>query len=172
MFRLQFTRAPHLIRLPDGDVPHGAPVLGLHFWNEHMPQIPEEGAITAFAVRGVRMLRDSFRQMAYTVRDHPDMADIRAIGGSGILIYPGAGPGAENLLRRLGFTIFPYRHPLGAFGEFWENLYTWALVWTYNKVTLERRRLLGLKRFELWMSPKTLVRVHAGEGRETTESKG
>jgi hypothetical protein len=170
LFRLQFTRAPHLIRLPDGDVPAGAPVLGLHFFNENMPQIPEEGPYTAFAVRGARMLKASFRQMARAITERSDMADIRAIGGTGVLLYPGAGPGAEKLMERLGFTIFPYRHPLGAFGEFWENLYTWALIRTYNEVTLQRRRLMRLKRRELWMSPETLVRVHGEKGWGAAES--
>lgn len=160
MFRVSHGRAPHPISLPDGEIPDGAKVLLLHFWNEHMPQIPPEGPDITMAIRGARMLKASFGALAREVQHNPRLTEVRAVGGAGVLIYPDAGPGAEKLLRRLGFSIFPYRHPLGRFGEFWENLYTWGLIWTFNKVSLRQRRLLRLSRSELWMSTETLVRLH------------
>jgi hypothetical protein len=44
-----------------------------------------------------------------------------------------------------------HRSSLGRFGEFCENLYTWALMWAYNQVSLEGRRLLELERTRVWM---------------------
>ena len=164
MFRASFGQAPHPISLPEGEIPDGAKVLLLHFWNEHMPHIPPEGPNITLAMRGARMLKASFRALALEVQCSPELSDVRAVGGAGVLLYPDAGPGAEKLLRRLGFSIFPYRHPLGRFGEFWENLFTWGLIWTFNEVSLRQRHLLRLDRSELWMSTDTLVRLH-GENR-------
>ncbi len=160
MFRVSHGRAPHLISLPDSQIPEGAEVLLLHFWNEHMPQIPPEGPNINLAMRAARMLKASFRALAHEIQLNPGLAGVKAVGGIGVLIYPDAGPGAEKLLRRLGFSIFPYRHPLGRFGEFWENLYTWGLIWTFNQVSLRQRHLLRLYRSELWMSTDTLMRLH------------
>jgi hypothetical protein len=164
LFRASFGHAPRQISLPDGEIPEGAKVLLLHFWNEHMPRIPPEGPNINLAMRGARMLKASFRALAREVQRNPALADAKAVGGAGVLIYPDAGPGAEKLLRRLGFSIFPYHHPLGGFGEFWENLFTWGLIWTFNEVSLRQRHLLRLDRSELWMSTDTLLRLH-GDGR-------
>ncbi len=162
MFRVSHGEAPHPISLPDGEIPAGAKVLYLHFWNEHMPHIPPEGPNVRLALHGVRMLRDSFRVLAHQVRLNPLLAGVQAVGTpAAALVYPDAGPGGEKLMERLGFTCFPYRHPLGRFGEFWENFYTWAIIWTYNEKTLQGRRLTRMKRFEFWMSVDTLVRTHA-----------
>lgn len=169
MFRVGFGRAPHTLYLPDGEIPAGATVLQLHFWNEHMPHIPPEGPNVALAIRGTRMLRASFRILAREIQRDPNLADARAVGAAGVLIYPDAGPGSEKLLRRLGFSIFPYNHPLGRFGEFWENFYTWGLIWTFNEVSLRDRRLIRLKREEIWMSKDTLVQLH-GQSEAPTQS--
>ena len=168
LFRASFGHAPHQISLPDGEIPDGAKVLLLHFWNEHMPHIPPEGPNLNLAMRGARMLKASFRALAREVQRNPALADAKAVGGAGVLVYPDAGPGAEKLLRRLGFSIFPYRHPLGRFGEFWENLFTWGLIWTFNEVSLRQRHLLRLDRSELWMSMDTLVHLH-GDGTTPAE---
>ncbi len=160
LFRARVTEAPHAISLPDGEIPAGAKVLELHFWSEHFPRIPPEGPSFALALKGVRMLTGSFRAVAREVQHNPCLADAQAVGGVNALIYPDAGPASEQLLRRLGFTIFPYHNPLGRFGEFWENLYTWALIWTFNEVSLRERRLLRVKRCEIWMSVDDLVRLH------------
>ena len=59
--------------------------------------------------------------------------------------------GGRALLEHLGFTILPYHRPAGAFGEFWENFYTWWLIWTYNPISLRHRHLFALQRNEFWM---------------------
>jgi len=62
------------------------------------------------------------------------------------------------MLQRLGFTVIPYHRSLGAFGEFWENFYTWMLMWTYNPGSLRYRGLWGLRRAEIWMSAEEFLR--------------
>jgi hypothetical protein len=57
----------------------------------------------------------------------------------------------------LGFTVLPYHNPLGRFGEFWENFYTWWIMWTYNQASLRHRRLFRLVRAEVWMTMAELL---------------
>jgi hypothetical protein len=165
MFRAQIARAPHTIVLPGATIPAGGKVLALHFWNEQMPQIPAEGPTLALGLRASRMIVASFRVLAREMGRDPRLAGVQALGGSTVLFAMGDASGAEKLFLRLGFTLFPYRHPLGRFGEFWENLYTWALMWAYNAVSLRQRRLIALRRTEVWMAPGVFLRKY-GAGQE------
>ncbi len=151
-FRVQIARAPHKIVLPDAEILAREKVLGLHFWNEHVPMIPPEGGDLAMALRASRMVVRSFRVLAREMRRDPRMAGVQALGGATALFAFGDDSGGEKLFTRLGFTMFPYQNPLGRFGEFWENLYSWTLMWAYNAVSLRQRRFVRLRRTECWMT--------------------
>lgn len=177
IFRVQIASAPHPIALSDGThIPAGAPILFLHLWNEHIPPIAPAGPDLAWALETERRLRRSLRQLAKWMADNPNCAPVQAIGGITILISPAGQDGSEHLLRRLGFEIFPWHHPLGRFAEFWENLYTWALMWTFNPASLRGRRLLELQRREFWASRQAFLARHgrptpvASSARETAAS--
>jgi hypothetical protein len=164
LFRAGITRAPRTLVLPDAEIPAGAKVLGLHFWNEHVPQIAPEGPTLAQAVRARRMVVSTFRALAREMHNDPRMEGIQALGGATVLFAAGDGSSGERLFSRLGFTMFPHRNPLGRFGEFWENFYTWALMWAYNAVSLRQRQLLALRRTESWItSGEFLRRYNTGE---------
>ncbi|HET7091388.1 MAG TPA: hypothetical protein VFL17_22375 [Anaerolineae bacterium] len=158
LFRLRMSRAPHVLPLPDGEVGAGAPVVELHLWNEHIPRIPDEGPDIAWARRVHRMLIDSFQAVAVHIRHDPRLLNAQAVGGVTVLLTVGDPSGGKSLMRRLGFTVLPYHTPLGRFGEFWENFYTWMLIWTFNTASLRQRRLLRLRRSEVWMSAEEFLR--------------
>ena len=80
---------------------------------------------------------------------------VRAVGAVTVLIGPDDERG--GLLGRMGMQAMPYRNPLGRFGEFWENFYSWALLWTYNPASLHHRRLLTMRRREFWISAEAFV---------------
>jgi hypothetical protein len=61
-----------------------------------------------------------------------------------------------------GFVVRPYRNRFGRFGEFWENLYTWFIMWTFNAASLHGRRVLGLRRMEMWMTAEDFVQRFGG----------
>lgn len=170
MFRAELARARHEIVLPGAVIPAGEKVLLIHFWNEQMPQISLEGPDMAMALRTSRMIVSSFRVLARLLRSDPQMAGVRALGGATVLFAAGDESGAEKLFIRLGFTMSPYKSPLGRFGEFWENFYTWALMWAYNAVSLRQRRLLALHRTEAWMTPeKFLLKYGTGTAPQAHE---
>ena len=164
MFRAQLTQARREIGLPGAVIPAGAEVLGLHFWNEHMPQIAPEGPTLAQAVRARRMILSTFRALAREMHRDPRMEGIQALGGATVLFAAGDGSGGDRLFTRLGFTVFPCRSPLGRFGQFWENVYTWSLMWAYNAVSLRQRKLLALERTESWITARDFLQRYADTG--------
>ena len=137
----------------------GDPVLKLHLWNEHVPPIGPAGSDLAWAVSVRRMLIRSLRAAARWLASELGLANVRAIGGVTVLISAGGEGGSLRLMRRLGFDVFPYRGPWGRFGEFWENLYTWGLMWAFNTASLRHKSLL--RRTEVWMSLHTFLKVWA-----------
>lgn len=158
LLRLSVERAPHILRLPDGEIEKGAPTVDLHLWNEHIPRIPAAGPDFGWALRVHRMLKGSLKAVATELQSDPRLAGVKAIGGANALILPGNPGGGEGLMKRLGFMVTPYRHPLGRFGEFWENSYSWLLMWTFNAASLRGRSLLALRRSETWMSRVEFLR--------------
>ncbi|MGC8780946.1 MAG: YkoP family protein [Anaerolineae bacterium] len=138
--------------------PAGTAVIELHLWNEHLPPLPPDGPTLSWAVQTQRRLKDSFRMLARQMPDDPRLADAQLVAGITVLPLAGAHAGSVKLFEQLGFTILPYRNPLGRFGEFWENLYTWGIMWAFNAPTLAGRRLLGLRRSEVWMTTGELLR--------------
>lgn len=158
LLRLQLAQARHAILLPGGSIPAGTPVLKLHFWNEHMPPIPPSGPDLAWGNRSARLFLRSLKTVAVYLQSQPGLDAVQAIGGATVLLIPGDHSGGESLVRRFGFTVLPYHNSLGRFGEFWENLYTWALIWTYNPVSLKYHRLFQIRRSEIWMARGEFLR--------------
>jgi len=67
---------------------------------------------------------------------------------------------------RWGFEIVESDGSAGLwqrFGLFWENLYAWALVWTYNPGSLKNNGGWKLHRRHMWLSRATLLAKYAPE---------
>ncbi len=158
ILRLQRGSAAWNIPLPQEVIPIHSRILVLHLWNERIPAIPANGPDLVWARHFQIPLIYSFKAMADFMQAAPDLQSIRAVGGymAHINLY---GPdGGRLMLERLGFTIYPYHRPAGAFGEFWENFYTWWLMWTYNPSSVRRRTWLSLQRIEFWMTMDGFLR--------------
>jgi hypothetical protein len=149
ILRLQQTTLRHGLVLQGTEVLSGAPVLMLHLWNKRVPPLPAQGADLAWA----RHIAHSLVCSLYLVHDYmvsePARARVCAVGAVTVL---GLASGTADLLAYLGFLPYPYRCPLGRFGEWWENAYTWGLMWAYNPASLRGKKLGQLRRTEYWMS--------------------
>ena len=152
LFRLQVTVLQHRVTLPDYQVERGEPVLYLHIWNARLLALDTLSHGLGWAKTFQSSILPSLREVAYYLEDQPDMEGIRAVGGVTVLLGNGGHAGGARLVERLGFTILPYQSPLGGFGEFWENFYSWVLIWTYNPSALRYRHLRNLRRKEFWIS--------------------
>jgi hypothetical protein len=161
ILRLQVGRASHALHLPDATIPPGSKVLILHAHNERMPHIPPAGADLAYAVRLHRLQIHSLKAVAKHILAEPRLRDIQAIGGATAHISLKEADGGRAMMEDFGFTIFPYHRPLGAFGEFWENFYTWWLIWTYNPASVRHRKMWNLQRTEFWMTKEAFLKRYA-----------
>lgn len=157
ILRIQSGRADWNIPLPEGGIPINSDVLFLHLWNERIPVIPPQGPDLNWARHIQHLMLYSFKAVALHMQATPAFHNVRAVGGIIAQINFEGADGGRALLEHLGFTIFPYHRPAGAFGEFWENFYTWWLMWTYNPASVKRRALFSLQRNEFWMTKEKFL---------------
>jgi len=156
LLRVQFAQASRDLELSGGfHLRKGAPVLLLHLWNEHLPRMAVTGPDVAWAAQVHQGLKHSLRALARWMGRDVRAGKVCALGG---VMALGDGEESSRLLRRLGFDVFPYRGPLRGFGVFWENLYSWALMWAYNPGSLRGRCFWALQRVELWIAREEFER--------------
>jgi hypothetical protein len=125
MLRIQLGQIPHPLELKDGPIPRGAPALMIHWWNERTALIEPQGPTIAWALDTSRRMRHSLRLIAQSMKSEDANQEIRVVGGITAMVVLGKVDGGKAMLEHLGFIVIPYYRPLGAFGEFWENFYTW-----------------------------------------------
>jgi hypothetical protein len=163
LLRLQAAGAPHRLNFPGQVVQPGEPVLLIHLWSEHIPRTLPAGPDLAWAKTIQRAFLKSLQAVGSYIQEEPRLADIRAIGGVTILMFAGNRRNGARFMERLGFTVMPYTNPLGRFGEFWENFYTWMLIWTYNPASLRSRKLFQMRRSEIWIPAEKFVARYGGK---------
>lgn len=152
LVRLHISRAAHILLLPDTTIAANDPVLRIHLWNEHMPAISSGGADLAWARRTLRRFIYSLRLVEVYLRENPRLNEIRAIGGVTILLTSGVHASGSRFVQDLGFTVMPHNNQLGRFCEFWENFYTWVLIWTFNPGSLSSYSFSRMHHTEMWIS--------------------
>ncbi len=165
LFHLSIIRLSQPLSLDGQTVPAGAEALIIHFWNEHLPRLPREGATLAQAARFQHQIVKSLQAVAVEIQRDPRLARVQAVGGVSALTTTTGPNGTTRLFRRLGFTISPCHNRLGRFGVFWENLYSWLLMWAYNEASLRHRPLHQIARSNVWMpTAKYLARYSVVNG--------
>lgn len=157
IMRIQTGRPGWDLPLTEGLIAGDAPVLFVHLWNERMPVIPPQGPDLTWALQTQRAVLYSFRAIAGHIKETPALQAVQAVGGIIAQIHLQGADGGRTFLEGLGFTIFGYHRPGGAFGEFWENFYTWGLMWTFNPASLRGRSLFTLQRNEFWMTKEKFL---------------
>lgn len=161
IFRLSLAAAQAPMTFADGtSVAPGDRLLVIHFWNERLPVVPPGGPDLHWARTMYRKAIASLRLLAGFLQAQEELAGVRACGAdaAGFLTGPALDTGA--VFPRLGFEMLrPHAQagPWGRFVEFWENLYSWMLVWAYNPSTLRGKTPWTLERFGLWISRATLL---------------
>ena len=110
LLQIQISRAPRLLVFPDLEIEADEPVLLLHLWNDHLPQLPPDGPDLIWASRARHLFLKSLAGVAEKIRSDASLATIRAVGGRTSLFAPDGRSGGARLLRRLGFTVIPCQH--------------------------------------------------------------
>lgn len=160
VLRIALRRSHSTCTLSDGTViQEGAPIVELHFWNEHIPRMGPAGPDLAWGLRFYRRLRKSLAELARYVNQTPEMKGVVAFRGESSFAAEVGWERYADVMRRLGFEFrpLPPQNAWQRFVGFFEHLYVWALIWAFNPVSLRGKRLLTAARGELWISRQRLL---------------
>jgi YkoP domain len=164
IFRLDITRAPRALTLRDGTILRaGDRVARLHFWNEQIPAIPEDGATIAWARRMKQAIAVSLRELAGYLAMRPDLADVAVICGS----VPSGTKSQSGQVARImgyyGFETIADTEPLSLgqrLHRFGENILISMIVLAHNAAAL-RSDTLARVRVPIFVSRRALEQEFA-----------
>jgi hypothetical protein len=160
ILRIALTKCKKDVELSDGThVRAGDRICELHLWNEHIPPMPPDGPDLRWGLRFYRLAVKSLRSLAvYITAD--ELQDIAALGGQMAFMEKDDSPVLATVAPQLGFDVVNLTAQAGRWGRFthfWENIFSWALMWAFNPASLRGKRFLRLHRHRLWMSRRTLL---------------
>jgi hypothetical protein len=82
IFRLEIARSCGQFTFRDGTrLQPGERIARLHFWTEHVPQMPQQGPTIPWARRLQKSISVSLRELARYLSSRPDLCDVRVICG-------------------------------------------------------------------------------------------
>ncbi len=169
IFRLALRKSHKGLTLSDGTkVLKGETIGELHLWNEHVPPMPKDGPDLAWGLQFHRLMRRSLVELARYIESAPEWKGVRAFRGeTGVDAHDGLEQATEAI-GRLGFDLLPLGRSISRlkpFLEFWENIYLWGLIWTFNPASLKSKRLLDIQRCQIWISRQGLLEKHGPKSR-------
>lgn len=168
IFRLDVGCSRDRLVLHDGTrVQRGQRIVRLHFWNEHIPPVPQDGATIAWARQMQHAIAISLHELACYLRSQPELADVVVIGAD---LPSGTRMQSDQLARvmgRFGFEAIvhaerpPVAERLHRLGE---NVLISLIVFAQNASTLRRDTLMRV-RLPIYLSRRTLDEKfgHLGE---------
>jgi len=161
IMRITFRKSDRELLLSDGTkIPKGETIGELHFWNERIPPMPKDGPDLAWGLQFHRLMRRSLVELAKYVESAPEWEGVRAFRGETAVDGQEGVKQATVLIGRLGFDLLPLGRSISRlkpFLEFWENIYLWGLIWAFNPASLKGKRLVDLRRCQIWISRRELL---------------
>jgi hypothetical protein len=119
-----------------------------------------------WGVQFYRGMLASLKALSVYVQTDDRFASVKAFHGEVAVLQGEDVPAATQLLERLGFDVQEPRVPAswpGRFARFWENLYTWWLMWAYQPASLRGKSRHQLARFDMWISRAELLARYGAE---------
>ena len=159
-FRVSLETTSRPVNVPGLSLPAGARILDLHFWSEHALDQPTEGAATGVSLRQYKLIIASFKAIGNSLKTDPRLADVQAVHALTPLFFREERNTGPSMLSRLGFTVVPFHNPMGAFGQFWQDLHIWLLTWAIKPEVLGRRTRFKNVWNELWFSADAYVQKY------------
>jgi hypothetical protein len=158
VFRIQLRQAGREVNIQGDKILKGDYLLGIHIWNEHMPKLPADGADLGWARQSYKLLLHSFKLIASEMQSDDKYSNIYALYGTSALLSFTDHTGGLRMMQHFGFTVLPYHPTRGQFGLFWQNFFSWWLMYTYNDVSLHTRDFWRLQRTDIWMLAEDFIR--------------
>lgn len=172
LLRVAMERSERDVALSDGTfIARGARIGELHLWNERLPAMDATGADVRWAVAMRRGLAHSLQLLDAHIQDHPAWDGVPAFRGETTLDPQWGDPSGVRVLGQLGLELMSLEQDssLRRFTHFWENLYTWWLMWAFAPGSLRSKRLWRMRRHQVWISRRRLLSTY---GASTAVRKG
>ncbi len=167
VFRLDLGRSPRALVLRDGTRVHpGQRIARLHFWNEQIPPLPENGPTIAWARQMQQAIATSLAALARYLVSRPELSDIAVVYGD---VPSGTRAQSEQLARIMahyGFETIaePERLPIAErVHRFGENILISLIVLASNTAAL-RGDTLKRVRVPIYLSRRVLEKRFNGMG--------
>ncbi len=160
ILRIQHSHAYHSVVVENQFIHKGDSILAYHLWNERVPLLPPGGADFTWAAKTLSLFRYSLRLIARELCRDETWIDAEAIYGASAL-FPPPEHGEFHPMERLGFYVMPYHSPLGSFGNFWENFYSWLIMWAYNPPSTRRKQFWRFRRSEMWIGKDRFLKLYS-----------
>lgn len=157
ILRVAFGSSPRDVRLSDGTLIRcGDPVVHLHLWNERLAALPRERGSLGWGSSLLRLVSHSLHLLAYHLESGPGVAAVAVHGEMGFVTQLRS---VHAVLQRLGFDVKLKEAPGWRVWRraFWDNFYSYLLLWTFSPGGLRGKRLGELCRVEVWMSRAQLL---------------
>jgi len=161
IFRLELDRSHAQFTLRDGTrLQPGQPIARLHFWNEHIPPMPRNGATVRWARRLQKSISISLRELARYLASRRDLSDVCVICGD---VPSGTRSQSGQVAHIMGYYGFearddnkrlPWRERIHRFGE---NILISLTVFAQNPAALRLDTLMRI-RVPIYLSRQTLER--------------
>lgn len=161
ILRIALSVNAHEFVLSDGvQIRRGEPILELHFWNERLPVLPHRGASLEWGIEVAKRARHSLCLLAEYLACEPRFNSVHALHGESGFLEAGQLSEMRALVEHLGFDFVPGVEPGWRVWKyaFWQNLFSWWLMWTFNPASLHGKQFNNIARNELWMSRTTLTK--------------
>jgi hypothetical protein len=161
LFRIEIAHSHHCLTLTDGTVLRpGERVARLHFWNEHIPPVPNSGTTIRWARQMQRSISISLHELTRYLLSRSDLCDISVICGDVPSATRRQCQQIEYIMAYYGFeAVMVTGRP--AFGErmhrLGENILISLVVFAQNPATLRVDTLMRV-RVPIYMSRRTLDR--------------
>jgi len=166
IFRIQIARLHQDILMLDGTLARSHErVINLHFWNEHLPLMLDEGPSVGWARRMTRCVEGSLAALACHLAVRPDLDDIALLRANITFSSPTRRARVARVCRRFGFeevtdcanmTMVRRLHDLG------ENILTSLMIKALH-ASGPREDALHRDRTQLFMSRKWLMRRYGSD---------
>jgi hypothetical protein len=156
VLRIGVVAAPARVTLSDGRVIEaGQPVIGLHFWNEHLASI--DGTGIAWGVAMHRRLTRSLRDLAKAMTADPRLTGAKAVCADMANAWRHRPEAMDRFAHRFGFEAVQIgaksaRRPL----NLGEDIWLFCMTWAFNPSALVHRGVLR-RHDALWISRESFL---------------
>ena len=172
IFRASIHPLSEMAYIPEASEKSGTKALNLHFWNEQVPPLPSGGPDLGYAKNLIHKWTESLRQLANFILRDPRAEDVTVIIGITPIFFSGNIRTGINLIPRTGMHIEKYHPSAGPVRLFFDDLYAWMLMWTYNPNILYTRKPFTVDWHALWISREVLVERFADPAGKTAQDRG